>query len=488
MDDGRSKVLTWRKSGAGSVIDDGKSVASSTRSLTQNALVLANSAPKSVAPAPSVASRAPTLQRSVTAPVTSGLAYTTKSSGDISTKTLIGTLLGAAAGAAIGYAMCKTEEDSAREEAKAYAAEQARIQRMVEAARSSAPALPPPQQAPQQQIAYAPSQISVSRQIEQAAYYPASEYGGAAASSPPQYRAIEAPPPKSHYAHSYVSGTGSEASRQRALEYYPPPIPTVQTVYTAAPSRARSIAGESTLIKSFVPSEAAPSAHHDDRRSSTGSEHSHRSSKSKAKSTHTSASKRSHHSHHHGESSERRSSAPSVHTVNLLPSTAEHPTKAPSIIGSILGRGTSTTGHPEPTAAAAAAQVYESHSDSDSIAPDDSISNAGSHRSRRSHRSSHSRHSTHSTHSKHSKHSSHSEHSKHSKHSKHRSGASAAGGSGPDAVEIVVEEASDTSTVKPAHYPRAATVISMPVRAITQSVIDGRASGKRSVVSYAGGH
>src|SRR5207245_1339046 len=76
---------------------------------------------------PSVVSKAPSLARSFSAPVAAPEA-SRSSSGDGTAKKIIGTLLGAAAGAAVAYAMCKSEEDSAKQEAEFNAFQQSRSQ------------------------------------------------------------------------------------------------------------------------------------------------------------------------------------------------------------------------------------------------------------------------------------------------------------------------------------------------------------------------
>jgi len=230
----------------------------------------------------------------------------------------------------------------------------------------------------------------------------------------------------------------------------------------------------STLISSFSPSEVSrPGLAPSDRRSSTGSTHSH---KSKAKSHVSSASKQSSKSKTAG-----------------------------SVIGSILGRehipgliseqtwerdSSSTTGSESDRP-----RSKRRDDDADTVVPSDSISSVGS-SSRRSHHSKHSSsgrshhsRSGDSTVSKHSKHSSSSKHSKKSRSSRY------------DEADIVrpstISEASDASTVKPSKRKDSGvsgigandggwgSVASLPVRGITESMIngeDGSKGRKKSVV------
>ncbi|OCK84916.1 hypothetical protein K432DRAFT_319421 [Lepidopterella palustris CBS 459.81] len=471
-----SRVLTWRKSVVDSVHDDRSIVsASSTRNSAKKALVPASVAPS--AKAQSVISKAASMARSSSAPVSVPQISSSTSTGDDTAKKIIGTLLGAAAGAAVAYAMCKSEEDSRHAEAEFNAFQQSR----------SAPAMQSKAAEPKLSIQdpqpiYESPPRSIHRNISDTdSFY-----------STPQrraytQRAIEAAPAMSYHAPTYTSVPPTQAPETHAIDYIAasaaPPRSHFSTHRSvSSPSAiqradARSSAGHSTLISSFHASEA-PRALLDtsDRRSSAGSSHSRRSTKSKAKSSYTHVSK-------HSSNRKPTSRAPSP------PPTGS---KTASIVGSILGREVTKT--PEP-----AGLSTESDTDRDTVAPSDSISNAGS--SRRSHRS-HRSSSGKSSHSKHSSSSSTSSKHSHSKKSYHSH--SSRQGDDDAIVEIVrpttVSEPSDTSTVKP--YRRkdsgvggmgmgTRTTVSLPVRGITPSMIEGGSvAGKgrrRSVVSYAMG-
>ncbi|OJD38080.1 glyoxalase family protein [Diplodia corticola] len=298
-----------------------------------------------------------------------------------------------------------------------------------------------------------------------------------------------------------------------------------------APSQAPSKSGSKapSLISSFRPDDdddrkshasearrsSAPSAHSSrsradrldsvdesaERRSTAGSTRSHHSSKSKAKSLISSfaAEDREDYPPTPPKSTapsavERRSSAASVHSTKSKASTAkpQESSKAPSLIGSILGRNK------------ASGDDDDGPSDLDTVAPSDSISNAGSSRSslRRSSRkeeredgddarSSHSRHSRHSKHSSHSRHSSKSKHrddddkKSHVSSRSHKSSSSRRSERKDDDVvrPSTISEPSEASTIKP-YKPRKDSVVSLPTRKLEGSMVEG---GKnRSVVSFAG--
>ncbi|EKG10632.1 hypothetical protein MPH_12264 [Macrophomina phaseolina MS6] len=302
-----------------------------------------------------------------------------------------------------------------------------------------------------------------------------------------------------------------------------------------APSQAPSKSGSKapSLISSFHPDDddrksnaserrsSAPSAHSSrskadrldavgedaERRSSAGSVRSHHSSKSKAKSLISSFAPEDRNDYPPTppkstapSAVERRSSANSVHSTKSKASTAK-PTqeaggsKAPSLLGSILGRNKSgdTSDNDGP-------------SDLDTVAPSDSISNAGSSRSslrRGSSRangddddakSSHSRHSKHSKHSSASKHSSRSRREKdggddddrksHHSSRSHKSSSSRRSERKDDGDVVRpsnISEPSEASTVKP-YKPRKDSVVSLPTRKLDKES-EGR---QRSVVSFAG--
>lgn len=515
-----SRVITWQRSVAESCRDDRSVVSSRTaQSSSKQALVpAATAAAPSVASAASTISKAASMVRSVSAPtavpqVTTEITTKTSvtASGDGAAKKIIGTLLGAAAGAAVAYAMCKSEEDSAKKEAEFEAFQAAKAQA---AQTSSQPKLS--MQDPQPIYETAPK--SVHRNISDTD----SHYSTPGQRSAYVQRAIE-PAPRSYHSPSYTSVPPTQIVERRAIEYAPAySVAPSRTQFTAPQrsltspemvtlSKARSTlskvqsvapsAAPSTLISSFVPDEIP-------RRTSEGSIHSHHSSKSKAKShvsKHSSTSKHS---------SKSRSRAPSPPPVQ---------SKAASIVGSILGRDAASTASKKKLDDEF---EIEEFNDTDTVAPSDSISNAGSSRaSRRSHRSHKSKRDEGSVVSKHSSSSKHSKSSKHSHHSKksHHSRRSEREGSPlsqewhdvseyPTVIRpSVVSEPSDASTIKPlkpksgrkdsgtgSDYDAlfngvqygAGTVASLPIRGITPSMIEASRDGKkgnRSVISYAMG-
>ncbi|KAF2007929.1 hypothetical protein P154DRAFT_568754 [Amniculicola lignicola CBS 123094] len=520
-----SRVLTWQENVAQSARDDRSVVSSRTaHSVSKQALITAPSLAPSKAPSMvSSVSKAASMVRSVSAPVavpqtttTVTTTVTATATGDGAAKKIIGTLLGAAAGAAVAYAMVRSEQDSAHKEAEFNAFKKAK------ALAAQIGDFPEQQQLSMQdpQPTYEAQPKAIHRNISDSE----SHYSASQRSAYVQ-RAIE-PAPQSYHSPTYTSVPPTQIVERRAIEYAPaysiaPPRSqfnapqrsmtgpesvslskarsTVSRVHSVAPSAAPS-----TLISSFVPDQVS-------RRSSEGSVHSHSSSKSKAKSHvshHTSASKHS---------SKSRSRAPSPPPA---PS-SKIGSKAASIVGSILGRDSGST--------ASKKKDYDDFeieeldmNDSDTVAPSDSISNAGcsSRRSHRSHRSKSERStadsvvSKHSSSSKHSKSSKHSHHSSSSKKSHHSSRSNTE--SSPlshewfdaedDVVVVrpsVISEPSDASTVRPSKSSRAGrkdsgaydgmfdgavqygkgSVATMPVRGITPSMIDDSAG--RSMMSYA---
>ncbi|KAJ4290876.1 hypothetical protein N0V90_010072 [Kalmusia sp. IMI 367209] len=483
-----SRVITWRRTVSESYHDD-RSVASSrtTRSVSKQTVAPAAPTVISKAPsaAPSVASKPPSIARSVSEPIAVPQAPTPSESGDGAAKKIIGTLLGAAAGAAVAYAMVASERDSAKKEAdfnafktakaavasvaqfaqtneqpklsmqdpqpvyetqpkqlpvhrnisdtdSQYSSPQARsayVQRAIEAAPSVHSQSPP-------YASKAPTQVSVSRQLE---YVPARSVASSRAGEQAEY----AP------AHSVAP---SRAAELRAIEYVPaasvapsrsqfsahrsvtsPELPTVEKARSTV-SKAQS-AAPSSFISTFVPDEFQ-------RRNTEGSVASHHSSKSKAKSH---ASRHTSHTKHSSSSRSRGHSPSPSKAPSDAPSKA--PSKVGSIVGSILGRDTKSI----VTDPFRDEYEIEEYTDDDdyTIAPSDSISNAGSssRRSHRSHRSS--KHS--SAGSSASKHSSHSRSSKHSSksHKSSRSSRSSEYHTADERLPSVVSEPSDASTVKP---------------------------------------
>lgn len=188
---------------------------------------------------------------------------------------------------------------------------------------------------------------------------------------------------------------------------------------------------------------------------------------------------------------ERRSSANSVHSTKSKAQEGGSGSKAPSLLGSLLRRNKD------------GGDGDDGPSDLDTVAPSDSISNAGSSRSslrRGSSRanegdddakSSHSRHSKHSKHSSSSKHSSKSrrerddDDDRKSHHSSRSHKSSSSRRSERKEEDVVrpsnISEPSDASTVKP-YKPRKDSVVSLPTRKLEKES-EGR---QRSVVSFAG--
>jgi hypothetical protein len=584
-----SRVITWQRSVAESYRDD-RSVASARTSHTASRQTVApasvapskaptvvsqapSAAPKAHSKAPSIASMASTataaanMVRSVSAPIVPQTTSSSTPTDNGAAKTLIGTLLGAAAGAAVAYAMCKSEQDSAKKEKEFVAFMEAKAQQ----AQPVAQAIEQPKLSigDPQPIYEAPPK-SVHRNINDTA----SQYS---ASQPRTVRAIE-PAPSSYYAPPMyavaparsVAATRSVAparsvaptrvEERQQIEYIP--------AYSIAPSRtqlttahrsftspelttvakAKSTVSKayshapSSLISSFVPEQPV-------RRLTEGSVHSHNSSKSKSRSKEKSSDSDSHvsksrskdrpsdsdshvskHSSHSKHTAKTRSRAPSPPPVSIVD-------KAQSVIGSILGRDSKSTVSKKDDEDDDLIDDFDFDEEyiedgTDTVAPSDSISNAGS-SSRRSHRShkssrksakdgsSSSEVSGHSSSSKDSKHSRSSKHSKHS-HSHHTSSErkrSLHEGSSPlreswsaddDKRSKVLSETSDVSTVKPikskshrkdslmagqydnlfngAQYG-SGSVAAMPIRGITPSMVEvkeaKKGSGNKSMINFA---
>jgi hypothetical protein len=433
---GNSRVLTWREK-VGSQADDAKSVMSARtiQSVAQSAArkslgaaaspsAIGTAKARSVAGsvrAPSFAgSKAPsaagsvkarsvagsvkpptelsaqsvlaTLQQSIMGATGSKLL---DSKIEMSPKTLAGTLLGAAAGAAVAYAMCKSEEDSARAEHEAYLASK-RSSRVIE--------------------------LDPNRLV-------------------PGLRAL--PPAPSHY---------SDASRRsavRAIEGAPAPLmshvpsnagflpdPVVAlTAMESAHSRAhRADSRVSSSSRTRVASvhgedvEADARSVHSSR--SHKSHRSHSSHHSKAKSStskHTSSSKRRGSGHHHSRSSH---ALPSVPEDRVTSEESDYPP-------------------PEDYVA-----YVEDNSDLDTVAPSDSISCAGSSRSKRSKRSK----------------------TKGSKSSSRTGLKSSSNHKVKTLKPLSMSEAGSVKTITPrGYFAGQGSMVTLPIRTITPSMIyDGR--------------
>lgn len=544
-----SRVITWRRTVTESFHDD-RSVVSSRSPLLSSAQTSAPATPSVV---PAAASKAPSIARSVsdTAIPQAPAASESGNNGGVA-KQIIGTLLGAAAGAAVAYAMVASERDSAKKEKdfEAFKAAKAGVASIAQLAQGSEqpklsqqdpqPAfetkqLPPSlhrnisdsgsqyssprarsvraiEAAPSDHgplYTRAPTQISVSRQLEYAPaqsiapsrvseYVPAASVASSKVSRSPEPRAKEYLPAAS----VAPSNAPSRAAELRAIEYgtaasiapsrlshrskTSPDLATAEKARSTV-SRAQS-AAPSSFISTFVPDEF-------ERRSTDGdSVASHRSSRSK-KSSHTKHSSSRHRAH---------SPSPS-HAPSDAPSKTS---KVGSVLGSILGRG----GDDKSIVSNPFRDEYEidDYTDDDddyTIAPSDSISQVSSSHSRRKHRSHRSSRdkdehsvagSAASKHSRSSKHSSKSHKSRSSAHSSQYHTAD------EEFRKSVVSEPSDASTIKPkkSRHPErkdSATDYdemfdrvqygtgSVPVRGITPSMVKGGApeEGKsKSVMGF----
>lgn len=536
---GRSRVLEWRGSVTESLNGDARSIVS-VRSAAKTVKALTYAAP-SIAPSMQKSHSTesvetiprPSAARSVSTPVVATTVATERRpSSDGNAKTIIGTLLGAAAGAAVAYAMCKGEADSAREEADAYAQHAKRLM----AAPPPAPASENPQQAAypyqHQQIEYQDPPRTIHRNFSatESIYSTPSHHGA--------LRAIEAPPSRSYQSPTYTSIAPSQARTDfdEAIEYIPAAsvvsgsrAPTERSrgppTFITSPKSAAGRSSHSTLISEFRPPTEVPrAAAVDDSARSVAS--SHRSSRSKAESKAETKAE-----------SKAPSKAPSsiaslprsTHSLSSKHTSASKKSKAPSIVGSILGRDAIVEELAIVTAAPAPSTIIEDlNLDTMTVVPEDSISCVGSSRSRRSHHSSsHSHHSSrkgssrHSSHSHlsrrdsahddtpadessdtdpaayeearshHSHRSSRSHHSKSSKHSRVSAARSKTAGDDADMIRpsSIEEAGSDASTIKPSRRgssdSRKGSVASLPIRAITKSMVEG-VTGRKSVASYAG--
>ena len=519
---GPSRVLTWQKNVAESQRDD-RSVISgaSQRSMNQRALTAAPAsvAPSSIAPstvvpasvaplqrAPSIVSKVTSVARSVSGPVAVTQATqsiqqaaqtiqqtTTSSSGEDTAKKIIGTLLGAAAGAAVAYAMCKGEEDSvkAEKEFNAFQASQREQPRL--ALQDPQPIYESPPNPVHRNISDTESYYSTPRQaytqraIEEA---PRNYHSPTYASVPP----TQVPEQQYEYVAASAVGPRSQFAANRSVSG--PTAVQNSPGKSRAPSSFISSLHQSEVIQGggAIPSEIM--------RAIAPSDYSQRTvTKSQTKSSYTSAGK--------------------SHSPSKAPSAAPSAGPAGSIVGSVLGRDHSSE----------SGRIIDI--DAETVAPSDSISQIGS--SRRTHvsaasvarsaatkhtekhseanstvskhtsASKHSSASKHTSASKHSEaHSSASRHSKHSTSSKHShksSRTSSRHGSDDDNVvrPSAVSEVSDASTIKPAKRKDSVigtggtngqggwgTVVSLPVRGITPSMVEeSTGAKKRSVVSYA---
>ena len=378
----------------------------------------------------------------------------TKSSfpGQASAKAVVGTLIGAAAGAALVYAACKSESESAREEAE-FLAWKAKAQAQT---RHSDIRQPPGRldRKTSGKLHYEAPPPSALRAIERA---PAMSYHMPTYTSvPPSTAATQ--PQAIEYTSASAMGNGSRYSVNRSFTN---PVTAREYQDSVVSERTTSTTSQSTLVDTFVPSEAPKLLSYDvGRRSSAESVHSHRSARSKAKSRRDDSStppsafetRQSESKSSHSRSQSKVSRKPS-RASSRTPSAAEIPIPSSVVSGSniapILGRS-------------GPAIVREPDSETDTVAPSDSISCAGG--------SVKSKKSGNSTKSKSS-----------SKHSKRSSKAEVLRPYG------VSDTGSDASTVKPFRKNSVADVtsaVSLPIRVTSGSSVDERRA-RRSVVSFA---
>lgn len=458
-------MITWQRSVYESYRDDRSVVSSRTTSSRPSEPEVVSKAPSVTSHAPSVASRGGSIARSFSAPVSVPQTTTTSDAGDGTAKKIIGTLLGAAAGAAVAYAMVRSEQDSAKKEADFSVLMEAK--NTVKAAMGLyAQATTHPKQTlvdsqPIDESAQLAS-VPVYREIDVESYHSSTPSGSHSAHVP---RQIEAASP-SYYSPSHVSAL---KAAPKTLEYAPahsvapsharsrhtvtrsvtsPEILMIEKIRSVAPSakpqsvlsvpKTRSVAhsiAPSSLISSFVPDQVP-------RRVSEGSVH---SSRSKARSSHSHVSRHTSHSKHsYNHHTEAIKSSPSP-----PPYTSKAPSKAASIVSSILGRDAKCSISKQEDFVDHLEIQELTEDDLDTVVPSDSISNAGS-SSRRSHRrKKHSDSSVVSKHSSTSKHS-HRSHRSHKPHSHHSSDeASESKPKSKSRRSTVISEPSDATTVKP---------------------------------------
>lgn len=315
-----SRVLTWQRDVARSFAD-GRSVVS---------------AGGGGGDARTVASRgpAPTVVVSSPPPQAAG---PTNPQGDAGAKAIIGTLLGAAAGAAVAYAMTKSEDPSAPPQAPSggtlphLAAAAQSIYRAIEAAPSAS--------ASQTQTAQRQYQPTVQSKAPTTILLQDLEYDDP---DPAIY-----PTRSSHASQVRTTTSSSSSSAQRprtvlrAIEAPPHPSPS-QT-------QAQSIAPRSTLIATFVPPTEIPRRRPGPPPAGVHSE------------THLSV---------RAASQSSRPSRPA--TVVRAASTQDVPSAPRSLVGSVLGLGTTNGG-------------LRRDEELASVAPSDSVSQVGSKKDRSSH-------------------------------------------------------------------------------------------------------
>ncbi|KAI0575343.1 glyoxalase family protein [Pyrenophora tritici-repentis] len=373
----------------------------------------------------SVASKAPSVARSVSAPTVVPVPEPQSNSNNGSgAQHLLGTLLGAAAGAAVAYAFVRSEQDSARKEADFSAFMDAKnaapdpqpvaVQPVEIKALPSPPSVHRNDDDARSAYSSAPSRASqvprtsVPRQIEAApaSYYSPSEFGAptpmnellAIEYAPAYSRAPSAAPSRMSSAHRShtspelltIEKARSSVSTARPAESIAstakPPRPTSskpQSVVSKAHSTAPS-AVPSTLISSFV----ADRPEHEDE----SSVQSYHSARTKARSSHSSVSKHSSRREGRDDSNssssrkEGRSSSP-TESKAPPPKPPKPASKAASIVSSILGRNKSKDHEEEDDFIDDLDLDDFTEDDLDTVVPSDSISQIGDPSTRRRHRS-----------------------------------------------------------------------------------------------------
>ncbi|KAK3062585.1 hypothetical protein LTS18_003752 [Coniosporium uncinatum] len=412
-DNSAKSVLLWQESVA-DISNDVDTVVSASSAKSSRSKTSPQSKNKASSVAPNV-TRLTT--RSVSAPILPPSAQI--SSNTPPSKTLVGTLLGAAAGAAIAYAMCASQDnDSGNAEKVAYDAWKAAKPRLLER-HASCETPPPPPPPPGSNTSYDNAHRFLRRAIE---YWPqankhisALTLSPAAVAGPPPQRVIEWRPSK------------TEISVEELPDDYTVPQSVVSSRHFRRPRRPEVVESVASSCHSKKLPEGYPLPE-----STASSRHSHRSSDSKSGSLH---------SHKHkNHRSKSKYKAPSVHTL--------------------LSEGKADLARHDPGVV-----THDEKAETETLAPSDSISNAGSRR--RSLRSGRSKGSS-STSSKHS-HSS-------SRRARHYSNKR----SGQEDEED--EGSKSDSTVKPA---RKGSAVSLPLR--TGEKKDKKRAGKRSTVSLAFG-
>ncbi|KAI1554169.1 ring-cleavage extradiol dioxygenase [Pyrenophora tritici-repentis] len=363
----------------------------------------------------SVASKAPSVARSVSAPTVVPVPEPQSNSNNGSgAQHLLGTLLGAAAGAAVAYAFVRSEQDSARKEADFSAFMDAKNAPVEIKALPSPPSVHRNDDDARSAYSSAPSRASqvprtsVPRQIEAApaSYYSPSEFGAptpmnellAIEYAPAYSRAPSAAPSRMSSAHRShtspelltIEKARSSVSTARPAESIAstakPPRPTSskpQSVVSKAHSTAPS-AVPSTLISSFV----ADRPEHEDE----SSVQSYHSARTKARSSHSSVSKHSSRREGRDDSNssssrkEGRSSSP-TESKAPPPKPPKPASKAASIVSSILGRNKSKDHEEEDDFIDDLDLDDFTEDDLDTVVPSDSISQIGDPSTRRRHRS-----------------------------------------------------------------------------------------------------